>query len=242
MQGIRACIKAAAGAAAAAAATAAPAGSPLPGTAYTVTGAELTDRRGGEVEFWHQEVSAAGAPDTVGSYGALTARGTGDWQLTAGLGTQGVEGRDASAFATLEGLWLWREPRRDGYGLGLAAGADYGISDHESRDHYLLVPATVDWGQRTTLHANLGGLYDEPDAETDGLWGLGLDWRLTEHWDVVLEASGDTRSGTDDRGVLGVRRGMLDDLVQLEIAYGRDFDASADDELYLGLSVSALRF
>ncbi|MBK1728746.1 hypothetical protein [Halorhodospira halophila] len=214
---------------------------PLPGDAYEITEAELIDRRSGTVDFWHQEVDRSEG-DRVGTFGALTTRGTGDWQTTVGLGTQGTEGADANAFLDVEGLWLWRDRHRDGYGLGLAAGLDYDISDDRRRDHFLLVPLTVDWGQRTTVHANLGVSHNRQDDDTDGIWGLGLDWRFTERWDVILQATGDTDSDEDARGAFGLRRSMLDDLVQLDLAYGRVMSSGEDDEFYLGVSFDAVRF
>lgn len=217
------------------------AGSPLPGGAYSLVEAGLIDRRSGTVELWHQEIDGS-ATDTVGTFGALTTRGTGDWQTTVGLGTEGEEGRDTDAFLDLEAKWLWRDPHRDGYGLGLAAGVDYSISEDQRRDHYLVAPLTLDWGQRTTFHANLGMLHDREADETDGIWGLGLDWRITEHWDVALQVTGDSDSDTDERAAVGLHRGMMDDLVQLDLAYGRVTDAGEDDEFYLGLSFDAVRF
>ncbi|MCG5528515.1 MULTISPECIES: hypothetical protein [Halorhodospira] len=214
---------------------------PLPGDAYDIIEAELIDRRSGTVELWHQEVDRSGA-DRVGTFGALTTRGTGNWQITVGLGTEGVEDDYARAFLDVEGLWLWRDRHRDGYGLGLAAGADYDISNDQRREHFLLVPLTVDWGQRTTVHANLGVNHDRTADDTDGIWGLGLDWRFTERWDVILQVSGDTESDNDARGAFGVRRSLLDDLVQVDLAYGREMSSGEDDEFYLGVSFDAIRF
>jgi len=214
---------------------------PLPGDAYELIEAELIDRRSGTVELWHQEVDRSEA-DRVGTFGALTTRGTGNWQTTVGLGTEGDEGADANAFLDVEGLWLWRDRHRDGYGLGLAAGADYDISNDQRRDHYLLLPLTVDWGQRTTVHANLGVNHNREADDTDGIWGLGLDWRFTERWDVILQVSGDTDSDQDARGAFGLRRSLLDDLVEVDLAYGRVMSSGEDDEFYLGVSFDAIRF
>ncbi len=217
------------------------AGGPLPGDAYEIIEAELIDRRSGTVELWHQEVDRSEG-DRVGTFGALTTRGTGNWQTTVGLGTEGVEDESAGAFLDLEGLWLWRDRRRDGFGLGLAAGVDYSISEDQRRDHYVLVPYSVDWGQRTTFHANFGLNHNRQADDTDGIWGTGIDWRFTERWDVILQVTGNTDSDNDARGALGLRAGLLDGLVDLDLAYGRVMSSGEDDEFYLGISFDAIRF
>ncbi len=232
------------------------AGSPLPGDPYRLVTADLVDRRSGTAELWHQEVDRDSS-DRVGTFGALTTRGVEDWQTRIGTGTVGGEEGtrpQAQAFLDLETLWLWREPHEDGYGLGLAAGLDYDGSNNERRGHYLIAPWALEWGQRTTLHANIGAVHDRQIDDTGGFWGVGLDWRFTERWDVVLQVSGDMDGDSDEaaavgvledseeRGALGLQRSMLDGLAELELTYGKVMSAGEPEAFYLGMSIDALRF
>ena len=219
--------------------------SPLAGGAYDIVEAELVDRRSGTIDLWYDHIHTSDA-DEIRTSGALTTRGTGDWQTTLGFGTDGTEPgageSDTRAFLNAEGMWLLRDPHRDGYGLGLAGGVHYDVTEERRGEHYLVAPWSAPWGQRTTVHANAGVLYDHQADDTEGIWGAGLDWRFTESWDVILQVTGDTDSDQDPRAAVGIQRGMLDDLVELDLAYGRVMDSGEDDEYYFGVSIDAIRF
>lgn len=214
----------------------------LPGDGYRLIEAELIDRRTGRFEFWQQRHDRDSAGDEMATFGNLTMRRNGNWQTSMGLGSYGVQGQNGAAFTNLQLKQMWHQPHRDGYGLGWAAGLHYDYSNEEHHDQYLLIPASAPWGKRTTLHANLGAVHDRQARETEGLWALGLDWRLTQSWDVILQFSDVMDSNTKTDGVFGLRRTMFHDLVELDLAYGRKMTSGAHDEFYLGISFDAIRF
>lgn len=217
-------------------------GYPLPGDGYRLVEAELVDRRTGRFEFWQQHHDTSGKKNEVATFADLTLRNSANWQGSLGLGTYAKERIAGAAFTNVQFKQMWREMYRDGYGLGIAAGLHHDYSHGNRHDHYVILPAAWQWGQRTTLQANAGAVYDHQAEETEGLWALSLDWRFTENWDVLLQLSDDTANNTDMDGVFGLRRTMLHDLVQIDFAYGREMTSGAHDEVYFGIRFDAIRF
>ncbi|BAU57150.1 hypothetical protein HH1059_04680 [Halorhodospira halochloris] len=217
-------------------------GFPIPGDGYRLIEAELIDRRTGRFELWQQHHDKRSIGDEMATFANLNLRRAGNWQAGMGLGSYGKEGEDGAAFANVQAKQMWREPHRDGYGLGWAAGMHYDYSNERRHDHYLVIPATVRWGERTTLHANLGATHNNQTDDTEGLWALGMDFRFTERWDVILQLSDNTEDDTNIDGIAGISRSIFNDLVQLDLAYGREFTSGAHDEYYFGIRFDAIRF
>lgn len=217
-------------------------GFPLPGDGYRLIEAELIDRRTGRFELWQQHHEMSSAGDHLATFGNLTLRQTANWQTSLGLGNYAAEGENGAAFANLQAQQMWRQLHRDGYGLGWAAGVHYDYSNNRRHDHYAILPATLKGGKRTTFHANLGAVYNQQSDTTEGLWALGIDWRFTEKWDVILQLNDRTDNDRDVDGTFGLRRSMFNDLVQLDLAYGREITSGAHDEYYFGLRFDAIRF
>ncbi|MBK1735043.1 hypothetical protein CKO15_07040 [Halorhodospira abdelmalekii] len=218
------------------------AGYPLPADGYRLVEAELIDRRSGRVELRHQHFDERGVADRIATLGTLTLRRTGAWQSSIGVGTYGAEETDAAGFINLHSRALLREVDRDGYGLGIAGGVHYNVNDERRDDHYLVIPLTVEWGRRTTLHANIGGIHYRQADETAGLWALALDWQLARRWEVLFQFSSDTLSESKVHGVTGLRYTVLDELVQIDVGYGRELTSGGGDQYHFGLQFDAIRF
>lgn len=205
---------------------------------YEVIPGELLDPRSGTFEFWHLE--ERNDARTQATEGALTFRRNAMRQYRLELGTEGTQEADSASAAGLEIVQLFREIDTHGYGLGLAVGVDYTITEYERADTFALVPLSVEWGQRGMITLNAGVVRNEK-SEYERIRGIAVERDFFQRWSWVLEYWDDER-GTPEEARAGLQLHLMDDLMTVDVAYGTTLESDNDDEYYIGLTFDAIRF
>lgn len=198
---------------------------------YVVQDAVIADPRSCDMELWHSDFEDA-------NFVNLACRGAAPLQL---LGEVEMPRGDAREVFTLEGKALYRELERDGYGVGLFAGAGYDTDSDRVEEGQLFGMLTLQAvPDRLLVHINPGVQYSRDGSRTSPFWGLGGELALFGPVELVAEAFGVDSEGPTLHG--GVRFLLFDEQVELDITYFEETASGGSGGFSAGVGFQALRF
>jgi hypothetical protein len=192
---------------------------------YGVDDASIVDAGRCQLESWYARADAGHYDYTL----LPACNPGGRLELTLGLSRlRDPAGRDS--VLELGAKTLFRQIERGSYGWGLALSTTWGgaLERHEGAIAY--VPLSVSVADDTLLHYNFGWAY-ERHADDAMIWGIGGDVSLSRGFNLIAEAYGTHRGGTELQG--GLRYSFSHALIDL--SYGRSRSERRDDWITLGL-------
>jgi hypothetical protein len=168
---------------------------------------------------------------------------TGDLELTAG----GARAEDDSGTGTsdfvLQGKTLFRRLQTNGWGTGLAVGADHHPRlGAGGRDWYAYVPTSFSFADdRFLLHTNLGWLREQQSGRDRLTWGLGSETQLTRETWLIAETFGKNQGRPFFQA--GLRHWLITDRMQIDATFGNRFGQMSEERWFsIGLRLLSAPF
>ena len=112
------------------------------------------------------------------------------------------------------------------FGLAVTAGTAYDLTTSESTAVFAYAPATLRLSETVRINVNGGWLWDRTVDQHYLIYGIGVDWRLTEILTLTVETFGQAGSAevsaaTQPRFQAGLRLRPIDTL-SFDVIYGQN--------------------
>jgi len=200
--------------------------------------ARIVDAKACQLESWARK----GRDST--EYWALPACNfTGNLELTAGgARTDDDSGAGTSDFV-LQGKTLFRRLQTNGWGTGLAVGADHHPRlGAGGRDWYAYVPTSFSFADDgIVLHTNLGWLREQQSGRDRATWGLGSELQLARDTWLIAEVFGQNQGRPFFQA--GLRHWLVADRVQIDATFGNRFGSNSEERWFsVGLRLLSAPF
>lgn len=185
-----------------------------------------------QLESWTQRTSSQT------EYWAVPACNVGgSWELGAGLGRIGADGRGGAYHAgVLQAKTVFHALERNGWGVGFTVANQFRQGTGIAGDLSVLVPFSLSrFDDRLLVHANLGWLRTHADGRSDVFRAGGAEWTVRPALTLTLEAYGTGRG--PGMAQAGVRYAVLADRLALDAGFGRQI-GGGESYLTVGLALS----
>ncbi len=182
--------------------------------------ARIVDPQACQVEAWQRFNREGGNR----AWAVPACNPTGNLELSAGGGwgpADAAPGERQLAGGLFQAKTLFRPLAPDNWGIGLAVGRSQERPGQQARvsSNYFYVPMSRAWrGDDIVLHLNLGLRDDRGEHRTFTTWGLGSEIRLAPQLQLIAEAFGESRSGTQVHG--GLRWWVIPERLQIDATTG----------------------
>jgi hypothetical protein len=196
---------------------------------YVVDDSEINEPGTCKVEAW------ASRSDTSDHLGVVSPACTFAALPFIELGFTVARGRASGAYDTIVGPKLKLELlpiERFGVGVGFMAGAVHGTRVDSNDAAIAFMPFTVAPVETLRLSLNLGWSWDRSTHRHHSFSGLGGEWQVHPRLAVIAETYGLERGRWGKQ--IGLRPTLIEDLLDLDLVYGRDIDGNRSNWFSFG--------
>lgn len=199
------------------------------GGPYVVDDSEINGPGACEVDSWLSR------SDTGDHLGVVSSACTFDALPVVELGFSVARGRAGGAYETVIGPQLKLELvpiERFGVGVGFMAATAHGTASDGNDAVVAIVPLTVVPIEPLRVNLNLGWSWDRATHRHHSFTGLGGEWQVHPRLAVIAEIYG-ADTGRWGKQV-GLRPTLIENLLDLDVVYGRDIDGTRSNWFSLG--------
>lgn len=199
-----------------------------------VDDASITSPGNCQVESWTQRTFSQT------EYWAMPACNVGGtWELAAGIGRIGPDGRGGAYRAgVVQAKTVFRPLQTNDWGIGLTIANQFRQGTGLAGDLSVLVPVSVSLlDDRVLVHTNVGWLRAHADGRNDGFWAIGAEWAAQPRLSLTLETYGTGRGHGFVQA--GVRWTVIPDRLALDAGVGsRSGRPGAERYATIGLTLA----